>query len=127
LVDAQTPSVDSLVAAWQPIVSRLEAFQKKLNKPILFTEYGYHSVDGCGWRNWELESKIDQLALNELAQSRCFEALYQVFHTKPWWQGCFLWKWFPNMRGHEGYPEKDYTPQGKQGEMVLKSWFRNSE
>jgi hypothetical protein len=24
------------------------------------------------------------------------------------------------MRGHEGYPEKDYTPQGKKAEPVLK-------
>ena len=40
---------------------------------------------------------------------------------KPW----FLWKWFPEMKGHEGYPEKDYTPQGKLAESIIKHWNEN--
>jgi hypothetical protein len=31
---------------------------------------------------------------------------------------------FPNMRGHEGYPERDYTPQGKMAEEILRKWYR---
>jgi hypothetical protein len=27
------------------------------------------------------------------------------------------------MQGHEGNPDKDYTPQGKRAEKVLKRWF----
>jgi len=26
------------------------------------------------------------------------------------------------MMGHEGYPDKDYSPQGKMGEAVLRQW-----
>lgn len=123
LVDAETPNVDSLVLAWQPIKNRLKAYSAKQGKPILFTEFGYLSVDGCGWRNWELENGIQQRRINEQAQANCFEALFRTFHPEPWWGGGFLWKWFPNMRGHEGYPERDYTPQGKLGEKIVKQFY----
>jgi hypothetical protein len=127
LVEGNTPPVDSLVFAWQPMVKRLKSISDKHQKPILFTEYGYLSVDGCGWRNWELEGTILMKTINEQAQANCFEAFHQVFQKETWWAGSFLWKWFPNMRGHEGYPERDYTPQGKLGEKTLQKWFKKSD
>ena len=27
------------------------------------------------------------------------------------------------MKGHEGYPQKDYTPQGKVAEAVIREWY----
>ncbi|MCB9332001.1 MAG: hypothetical protein H6574_13045 [Lewinellaceae bacterium] len=61
--------------------------------------------------------------INEQAQANCLEALLSTMQAEPWWAGGFLWKWFPNGRGHEGYPERDYTPQGKVGEAVLRRWY----
>jgi hypothetical protein len=124
LAEGDTPSVDSLKVAWKPICSRLRAFSTQMNKPVLFTEFGYLSVDGCGWRNWELEARVNALAINQQAQANCYEALFETFHSEPWWAGSFLWKWFPNGQGHEGYPERDYTPQGKLAEYTLKRWYR---
>lgn len=123
LVEAETPGVESLKTAWKPICARLKNFSQSKGKPILFTEFGYLSVDSCGWRNWELERGIEMRNINEQAQANCLEALFATFQPEAWWAGGFLWKWFPNMRGHEGYPERDYTPQGKLGETVLKKWY----
>ena len=123
LVSGKTPAIDSLTQAWAPIKDRLAAFSKKHDKPVLFTEFGYLSVDGCGWRNWELENGIQNRPINEQAQAHCFEALFSVFQAEPWWAGGFLWKWFPNGQGHEGYPERDYTPQGKLGEKSIQRWY----
>lgn len=123
LVEGATPEVSALRRAWRPIRDKLEAFSKKHEKPILFTEFGYLSVDGCGWRNWELEQGIRGRSINEQAQANCIEALMATFQSEPWWAGGFLWKWFPNMRGHEGYPERDYTPQQKIGEKTLTYWY----
>lgn len=124
LVAEATPKVEQLTAAWQPIKERLHAFSKEQGKPILFTEFGYLSVDSCGWRNWELERGIESRNINQQAQANCYEALFATFRREDWWAGGFLWKWFPNMRGHEGYPERDYTPQGKLGESTIKKWYR---
>ncbi|MEL6865084.1 MAG: hypothetical protein AAFP19_11720, partial [Bacteroidota bacterium] len=56
LVKGPTPKVKSLQKAWEPIVKKLRSFHKKTKKPILFTEYGYLSVDGCAHNTWELEA-----------------------------------------------------------------------
>jgi hypothetical protein len=123
LHDAATPAVADLQKAWQPILTRLEAASRRHGKPVLFTEYGYLSVDGCGGRNWELEKNIEARPVNEQAQANCLEALLAACGGQDWWAGGFLWKWFPNLQGHEGYPERDYTPQGKKAEEVLrKRW-----
>lgn len=123
LVAEPDPSVAKLQTAWQPILADLRDFSKKQQKPVLFTEFGYLSVDSCGWRNWEIERGIEQRRINEQAQANCYEALFATFQGESWWAGGFLWKWFPNMRGHEGYPERDYTPQGKLGEATLRKWY----
>jgi hypothetical protein len=122
-VEGGTPEVPALKSAWKPICRRLGEFSRKQGRPILFTEYGYLSVDGSGWRNWELENGVKSRPINEQAQANCLEALLSTMQAENWWAGGFLWKWFPNGRGHEGYPERDYTPQGKLGEGVLRKWY----
>lgn len=123
LVHADTPSVDSLKTAWKPICQRLKDFSAAQQKPVVFTEVGYLSVDNCGWRNWELEQDIQSRKVNQQAQANCYEAMLATFTPEPWWAGGFFWKWFPHGQGHEGYPERDYTPQGKAAESVLQRWW----
>ncbi|MEM9921506.1 MAG: hypothetical protein AAF990_25615 [Bacteroidota bacterium] len=120
----QTPSTKSLIKAWKPKLLELRKFYLKKWKPILFTEFGYLSVDGCAGKAWELEKKINSLPVNEQAQANALDALFQTFWKEPFWAGGFLWKWFPNMRGHEGYPAKDYTPQGKISAKVVQNWYK---
>jgi hypothetical protein len=123
LLDDKQPSKTALIQAWQPSLEAIAALQCRHNKPVLFTEFGYLSVEGCTGKTWELEQKVHQLPINEAAQATALSALFTVFAAQDWWHGGFLWKWFPEMQGHEGYPQKDYTPQGKQAEMVLKQWW----
>ncbi len=124
LLDKETPSVSELCEAWKPYFEQIKTFQLKINKPIVFTEYGYMSVDGCAGKGWEVERKVKSLNINELAQTNALDALHKTFAKETWWQGGFLWKWFPDGQGHEGYIERDYTPQGKQAAMVLRKWHR---
>ena len=122
LLQEKTPSVQAICKAWKPHIKEIRDFYGKVSKPIAFTEYGYLSVDGCTYNTWELEANINQLAINEEAQANALNALHQMWRKEKYWIGGFLWKWFPNMRGHEGYPDKDYTPQGKMGEKTLAKW-----
>lgn len=124
LLPDPTPSTEALAEAWTPIVQRLEALSVRVGRPILFTEYGYLSVDQCAWRTWELEADVQSRRINERAQSNALAALWSVFSGRSWWAGGFLWKWFPEMQGHEGYPERDYTPQGKEAEETLARIFK---
>ena len=120
---AATPDVATLVQAWQPWKQQITDFYGRVQKPIVFTEYGYLTVDGAAHNTWELEAKVNDLPINEQAQANALAALYATFWNEPWWEGGFLWKWFPHMQGHEGYPARDYTPQGKRAARVLTDWY----
>ena len=113
--------------AWQPILKKLKKFSAKNNKPIVFSEFGYMSLDGCAHNTWELESKRRETPVNELAQANALDALFEVFWKEDWWGGGFIWKWYSNYQKGEGRRDRfragDYTPQGKQGEEILKKWY----
>lgn len=123
LTDQKTPTLNSLSAKWRPIKSKLGKFAKKHKKSIVFTEYGYLSIDRCAWRAWELEKNIRGKSINEQAQANAYNSLLKNFWDQEWWGGGFLWKWFPAGMGHEGYPERDYTPQGKLSENTIREWY----
>lgn len=119
----KTPSVKQLGNAWSEQMKELKKFSELNDKQILFTEYGYLTVDGCAGRTWELEKKIKSLSKNEQAQANAIEAMLKKFYKEDFWAGGFLWKWFPDGMGHEGYPDKDYDPQGKKAEAVIQEWY----
>jgi hypothetical protein len=123
LSESPTPSVAELKKAWKPVVQEIKKTQSRWKKPVLFTEYGYLSVDHCAHRSWEIEPRVKSLPVNQQAQANALEALYATWWQEPGWAGSFLWKWFPAMQGHEGYPERDYTPQDKLAEEVICRWF----
>lgn len=124
LTKDKTPEKNQLLKKWRPIVKTLKKYSAKQGKKIVFTEYGYLSVDGCAHKTWELEKKVGQLSINEQAQANAIESILSSFWQQDFWAGGFLWKWFPNGMGHEGYPEKDYTPQNKISEQSLAKWYK---
>lgn len=123
LSDSKTPTVAELKQAWQPIKEELKSFSHEEGKPMIFTEFGYLSVDHCAHKTWELEQSIRQAQVNEKAQANALNAIFATFFNEDFWAGGFLWKWFPNGHGHEGYPDKDYTPQNKLAESILHNWY----
>jgi hypothetical protein len=123
LVDKTTPSVSDLQEAWKPYFETLKKFHEQHKKPMIFTEFGYLSADRCAFNSWEVEKRIHDTPINELAQANALDGLFSTFWKEKWWVGGFLWKWFPEGQGHEGYIAKDYTPQGKKAENILKKWY----
>ncbi len=123
LVEEKAPELDKLLDAWQPLVNKLESYSKHFNKPILFTEYGYLSVDYTSWQNWENEKNLDNLAVNLQAQQNAFEALFTSLWEKPWMAGGFIWKWYDDYESSGGLNNKDYTPQRKPVETTIKNWY----
>jgi hypothetical protein len=123
LCETDTPTLAELKSKWKPIVKRLKALHKLTNKKILFTEYGYLSVDGCAGKTWELEKKRRDLSTNQMAQSNALEALYASFCDEEFWAGGFLWKWYPHQGRRSGHRDNDYTPQGKISEKTIAKWY----
>ena len=122
LVDAITPEVEDLKKAWEKDFQEIKHISERFDdKQILFTEYGYMSVDKSGWKNWENEADRDNLPVNLQAQVNCFEAFFQTFWQQEWFAGGFIWKWHAEpSRG--GTNNNDYTPQNKPVEATIKKW-----
>ncbi|MBT8233259.1 MAG: hypothetical protein HKO66_00975 [Saprospiraceae bacterium] len=123
LTETATPSVKELAKKWKPIKKKMSSLCRKYDKQILFTEYGYLSVDGCAGKTWELEKKRTSLPSNELAQSNALEALYTSFCDEDFWAGGFKWKWYPNKSRRKKFRIHDYTPQDKMAEKTIETWY----
>lgn len=120
LLDESDPEPNAIESAWIPIRDRLKDWSEKHERPILFTEYGYQSVNGSAGRHWELSKSTEDLNLP--LQARAYECMYRMFWNEGWCAGGFLWKWHLSA-GAGGESNPHFTPQGKPVESVIKSWY----
>ncbi len=120
LVDKENPSTKELVKGWEAVADELEGFAERWGKPVLFTEYGFQSMNGAAGKHWELDSK--QIPVNEELQANAYEATFQVFMDKDWYAGGFFWKWYFFQRSPERYTT-DWTPQNKKAEAIIAKWY----
>ncbi|HMW38226.1 MAG: hypothetical protein K1X68_02870 [Saprospiraceae bacterium] len=124
LIDIGLPLPQRLDSAWSGITDQLRNYSSAQKRQILFTEFGYMSCEGAAGKSWELEKILDDCNVNEQTQADCFDALFRSCWPEKFWAGGFVWKWYPEGMGHEGFPEKDYTPQHKKAEWIIQKWYR---
>ncbi|MBF9222973.1 glycoside hydrolase family 113 [Hymenobacter ruricola] len=124
LSPAAGPSLETLVAGWQPHLQELSAWQKKIKKPIVFTEVGYKTTPDAAARPWEWPEHLATTPPDEATQARCYEALFRTCWAQPWLKGLFIWKWYPGLTA-DGPARRhaDFTPQHKPAETVLARWY----
>jgi len=127
LSDSVEPTTAELVSGWTDYhgmygvadwISRVEAWQARWNKPVIFTELGYRSSSYVGRTPWDCAPA----EYNGENQARAYDAAFQVLRDKPWLAGVFWWDWMVAAdRGGPG--DTDYTVRGKPAETVVTSWF----
>ena len=115
-----TPSVDELLVGWQPHYTDIKTFTEQKKLPILFTEYGYRSIDKCADEPWLSNNTAP---INLQAQQNAYEALYKQFIPQNWFAGGFLWKWHVEDSKAGGMMNTNYTPQNKPVEITIKKWY----
>lgn len=118
LSDKKTPSILDFENGWKPHKEAIKKIQQKFNKPILFTEYGYRSVDFNGKKPWE--SNRLEGGVNLEAQTNATQAIFNQFWKEDWFAGGFIWKWFHNHKDVGGENNNRFTPQNKPTEALLK-------
>ncbi|MFT4575186.1 MAG: hypothetical protein ACI9SI_000085 [Polaribacter sp.] len=121
LSDKKTPTVAEFEKGWEQHKTEIQKIQQQNNKPILFTEYGYRSVDFTGKKPWEynrIEGRV-----NLVAQENATQALYNQFWKEDWFAGGFIWKWFHNHEKSGGQDNNRFTPQNKPTEKLIKKLY----
>lgn len=121
LSDQQTPTVQDCKAGWQKHKTEIKAFSDKFNKSILFTEYGYRSVDFTAKAPWN--SDIEMVNVNMEAQLNATQALFDEFWNEDWFAGGFIWKWFHNHEKSGNENDNQFTPQNKPVEEIIRTYY----
>ncbi len=119
--DEKTPSLEVLRKGWERHKPIIKSYADTYDKPILFTEYGYRSVDFSGKAPWK--SDRDMVSVNLEAQTNATQVLFETFWNEDWFAGGFLWKWFHNHEQAGGESDSRFTPQNKPVEKVIKSQY----
>lgn len=116
----ETPSVETLKNAWIGIDNNtLQPLVNRWNKPIVFTEMGYRSVNQAGNSpgDWSRPAYF-----MEDGQANAFEALFSFFSTKSYFAGINIWD-VSSDPNYGGQGNVDYTFVNKKAESIIKKWF----
>ncbi|MCI4671612.1 MAG: hypothetical protein MRZ79_25945 [Bacteroidia bacterium] len=123
LSEKDEPSDEELLQGAMAINKKMEAIYNRTQKPIVFTEVGYRSVEKA-WKNPHEEP--NGRGVDKLAQSRSYQASLKALDGQPWFKGAYWWKW-PSYLGYAKSVQKSFTPCGKEAEEVLEEWYKKWE
>ncbi len=123
LTDSTTATLDQLVSAWtsnsygENAVAAVQNLASAQQKPVIFTELGYKSVDGANIEPWNYSRSG---AYDPEEQRDCYEAAFEVWSQQTSIvKGIFWWAWPVPAPGAN---DLDYNPRGKLAETVLATW-----
>ena len=119
LTDENDPSYETLLAAWEALLPTFVGLAAQWDKPILFTEVGYRSIDGANRWPWDWQRAGD-LDLQE--QADCYRALLEAVWDQPWFAGIYWWAWDADPFAG-GPSDLDYTPYDKPAEALLRAYY----
>lgn len=119
--DSETPSVKELSEKWDGLKNLFHKTHKKYGLPILFTEYGFRSVDRNVKETWDADRPG---AVNEDAQRNAYKAFFNSIYNQPWFAGGFLWKWEVAHSKAGGPNNNRFTPQNKKAEKLIGNEFK---
>ncbi|WP_088323720.1 glycoside hydrolase family 113 [Polaribacter tangerinus] len=123
LSDKEKPTVIDLENGWQKHKTEIIRVQQKYQKKIIFTEFGYRSVNYTAkepWNSGRIEGNV-----NLQAQSNGLQAIYNQFWDEEWFAGGFVWKWFHKHEKVGGDSNNRFTPQNKPAQKLLKELYKN--
>lgn len=124
LTEGNDPALEDIKEGWEPLRKELKELSDEWNKPILFTEYGFQSVNGATGKHWEVDKSYENA--NMEIQRKAYEATFQSLWEEPWFAGGFLWKWHLTTRGAQSNKTR-FTPQGKPAEKVIAKWYGKTD
>jgi len=121
--DEKTPTIEVCLEGWEKHKLIIAKLSKNFDKPILFTEYGYRSVDFAGRKPWVSDHTMKDVNLQ--AQVNTTKALFQTFWKEDWFAGGFVWKWFHKHDAVGGKDNPRFTPQNKPVEKVISAYYKS--
>jgi hypothetical protein len=124
LSEREGPSLEELKRGWESHLPAIERVQKRIGKPVLFTEIGYKSSPDSAVDPWVWPRSSDATRKVDLeTQARAYRAFFESVWDKHWLAGAYFWKWYPKARPDSDPVNIDFTPQGKPAQKILADWY----
>ena len=123
--DKKSPTIEDYEKGWQPHKDEISRIQKKFDRPVVFTEFGYRSVDFSGKEPWNYDRNSG--GVNLQAQVNGLKAIHNQFWKEEWFVGGFLWKWFYKHSKVGGENNNMFTPQNKPAEEVVRELYQQKQ
>ncbi|MFQ5490071.1 MAG: hypothetical protein ACE5GE_05050 [Phycisphaerae bacterium] len=114
------PSAEQLEKAWEPIRERILKWQARVDRPLLFTEVGWCSQEGCSTVPWNYYHSDQATPAGHAEQAANYEAFIKAWSGQPQVAGLIFWEWTPSPGGADDH---HYTPRNKPAQAVLQSFF----
>lgn len=121
LSEDRTPEVEALLTAWEPWKENIARLSKNLKRLVIFTEFGYRSMDYTAQKPWLADREA--VPVNLQAQANAKKAIFEAFWNEEWFAGGFVWKWFPDHENSGGISCNRFTPQNKPAQEVIASYY----
>lgn len=122
LSEEKTPSVQQLKQAWQKHKEKISSLSLALNREVIFTEYGYRSMDYTAKKPWLVDR--NQENVNFEGQVNAKKAIFEEFWNEDWFAGGYVWKWFIHHDKAGGLDDNRFTPQNKPAQEVIKEFYK---
>lgn len=122
LSEEKTPTVAQLKKGWQSWKKKIFELSLEKDKRVLFTEFGYRSMDFTAKKPW-LVDRNDQ-NVNLEAQVNAKKAIYSEFWNEEWFAGGYVWKWFIDHDRAGGVEDNRFTPQNKPAQKVISEYYK---
>lgn len=132
LTSSLEPTVEQMMLAWRSVPTSnywaeamnyesptdfFHSLALEYDKPLLFTEVGYRSLDGTNIQPgaWDATNAQD---LQE--QRDAYEAFFNVWSGEgDWFLGAHLWEW----DARNAFEPTGYSPMDKPAEQLISDWF----
>jgi hypothetical protein len=125
LAYSRRPSRHELKVGWEHALKNFERWVAKVNKPIVFTEVGFHSCQGSMARPWEWF--MTGMPVDFALQADAYDVTLEILRPKPWLRGLYFWKWLPGHPKPALPSDDDFHPQGKPAEEVMRRHFSQEQ
>jgi len=122
LSEEKNPTAEQLKAGWQKWKNSISELAQIVDKPVVFTEFGYRSMDYTAKKPWLVDRNEENV--NFEAQAIATKVLFQEFWPEDWFAGGFIWKWFINHEKSGGMDCNRFTPQNKDAEEVIRAHYK---
>lgn len=121
LSDSRNPEVEELRQGWKRWKEEIRTLYQQVDKPVLFTEYGYRSMDFTAKKPWLVDRNEERVNLQ--AQANAKKAIFEEFWEEDWFAGGFVWKWFIHHSRAGGPSDNRFTPQNKPAQEVIRDYY----